>query len=123
MLEIVWKAPGSFRFGSYDDAWRVHDDVRFTQRGNDAISAGACRSKIDEQHLIVVVIDDLGQLCSESDEFTARQPAFEDRELKVITPAPHRLEYFPQTFGVANVIANDVGVTHVHVGRTRPRCS
>jgi hypothetical protein len=100
------------RFGSYDHAWCVHNNVRLTKRGNDAISAGARRSKINEQDLIVVMMDDLGQLCSESDEFTPRQPAFKHGKLKVVSPTPHRFEYFPQPFRVRDVIANDVGIAH-----------
>jgi len=91
-----------------NDARRVHHRVGLPKGCDDTIAAGAGRSKIDKQHLILLVIDDLRQF----HQIAPRQMTFEYGQLKMIAPAAHVFENIPEPFGIANVVTNDICTAH-----------
>ncbi len=95
-----------------NDARRVHHRVGLSKGCDDTIAAGAGRSKIDKQHLILVVIDDLRQFRLQFHQIAPRQMTFEYGQLKMIAPAAHVFENIPEPFGIANVVTNDICTAH-----------
>ena len=69
-------------------------------------------SKIDEEDLVDVVMDDLSEFFSEDCFFRVGKLAFEDAELEVIPPISHGSEYFTEPFWVTDIVGNDVCIAH-----------
>lgn len=74
------------------------------------------RPKVDEQHLIVIVVNDFVESGLEFYFFLSVEVAFEYGVLQVDAITFAQLENFPQTFVVANVVGEKVVASHVNSG-------
>jgi hypothetical protein len=79
---------------------------------DNTVAASVARSKIDEEDLVDIVMDNLSECFGEDCFFCVGQLAFEDAELEVIPPVSHRSENFSEPFWVTDIIGNDVGMSH-----------
>jgi hypothetical protein len=79
---------------------------------DNTFAASVAGSKIDEEDLIDIMMDDLSDLFCEDCFFSVGQLAFEDAELEVIPPVSHGSENFTKPFWVAYIVGNDVGIAH-----------
>ena len=60
-----------------DDQWRVEGYVWFAERGDDMVASPIRRTKINEQNLILVVVDYLGQLGPEAHQINVPELTLE----------------------------------------------
>lgn len=92
---------------SYDERCG-HGIVRFAHGLDQGLAIGLCGSKIDEHHLIFVVVDDVGQCGHQVDAFTFGQLANEYAELDVVAIVVECFEDVVSAFIVADIIGHDV---------------
>ncbi len=79
---------------------------------DDTFATSVAGSKIDEEDLVDVVMDDLSEFFGEDCFFRVGKLAFEDAELEVIPPISHGSEYFAEPFWFTDIVGNDVGIAH-----------
>lgn len=65
-------------------------DIRLPDRGNDPVASALRRTEIHERHLILGVVDDLGQSLPQLRQILARKLALERRVLQVVARNPVR---------------------------------
>jgi hypothetical protein len=102
-----------------DDASSIEMGVGKSDGIDDTFAATIAGSKIDEEDLIDIVMDDLSEFLCEDCFFRVGQLAFEDAQLEVIAPVSHGSEYFTEPFWVADIVGNDVGIAHDLFGRKK----
>jgi len=95
------------------DTGGVHIRVRLTERSNDAVAAPLCRSEINKQDLISIVVNDGTQFAPQPDEICSGELAFENRILQMIAVTAHSFENLAQSLFVRNVVANQEGFAHI----------
>ena len=93
--------------------------VRSTHRRNCAAPPPLFGADVNEEHLVIAMMDDAPEPCAKLDERSVRQLAPEDRELNVVAVPLHELEDLPEALGVADVIRDDVRLSHRKVQRVR----
>lgn len=99
---------GAVAIVSNDDARGVDIGVRLTKRGDDAIAAAFGRSEIDEEHLVLFVMNHLGQFRAQADEVGASELAFEDGILEMIAKSAKNLEDLPEALIVADIVGDQI---------------
>lgn len=82
------------------------------ERFDDAVPPAFARSEIDEQDLVVGVVDNFGQLSAALQQVGRGELALKDAVLQMIAPVPQRFEDLAESFGIADVIGDDVRVSH-----------
>ncbi len=102
------------RLHDYRDAVEVN--VGLTECGDGARATALDGADVNEQHLVFVVVNDARQLRAQLDELPVVELALEDRKLEVLTPTEHELVHLAKTFGVADVIGDDEGLSSVAHG-------
>jgi hypothetical protein len=70
------------------------------------------RADVCEEHLVLVVVDDFGELGTKLDKLSGIELATEHRELQVVSVPAHKLEHLSQSFGIGDVIGHDKYLTH-----------
>ena len=100
---------GSF---SGDDAGGVEFDVGGAECGDDAAAAALGGAEVDEEDLVFGWFDDLGEFVFECDFFCGGEVAFEDGVLEVVAVIFAGFEDATEAFFVADVVADDPGVSH-----------
>src|SRR5438445_675007 len=92
-------------------------DREWIRRSGDSSSAAGSssldRAEIDEQHLILVVVDENAQLMAAPCEIGRIELTLENRVLQVIAKPAHRLVDLRQPALVADVVADEEGVPHI----------
>jgi hypothetical protein len=88
---------------------------------NDTLAAYFSRSQKYEQHLVFVMINDLGKISTELHKVGCGQLALEYGKLKVIAPPAHRLEHTAKTLIVGDVVTNQVRIPHALTPLEVPR--
>src|SRR5208337_928014 len=83
-----------------------------SQRGDHALAAPLRRSQVNEEHLVVAMVNQLPQRMPAFRKINRRELALEDRVLQVVAKITHGLEDLPQPLVVADVVADEVSVTH-----------
>lgn len=81
--------------------------VWLTECFDDAFATSIGRTKVDEQDLVQIVMNDLCQFCPALNQFGIGQLAFEDAVLQVIAPVPQGLVDFAESFIVTDIVGND----------------
>jgi hypothetical protein len=94
------------------DARAVEGAIRAAQGCDDAIATAFDRTKVDEEHLIFAMIDDLAEQMPTSREIGPRQLTLEDRVLQVVAESTHRFVDPAQAEVVRNVVADQIRVPH-----------
>jgi hypothetical protein len=74
-----------------DDARAVERDVGQPQRRDDPIAPSVGRSEIDEQHLVLLVMNDLRERVTTAHQIGRRELTLEDRVLEMVTEPAHGL--------------------------------
>jgi hypothetical protein len=97
---------------SDDDAGGVDGGVRFAEGGNDAVAAAGGGAEIDEEDLVLVVVNDLGEAGAAGGEVLGGELAFKDGELEVVSEIAQEFEDVAEAFGVGDVVADEVGEPH-----------
>ena len=100
-----------------DDARRVDRGVGLAQRADHPFAAAFGGAEVDEQHLVFVVLDDLTECVSALGQIDRRELALEDRVLRMVAKVSHGLEDLAEAFIVADVVADEKGISH---GRISP---
>ncbi len=95
-----------------DDAGRVDWRIRLAQRRDHALAASLGGAEVDEQHLVLVVLDEFGQRMSALGQIDWRELALEDRVLQVIAEVAHGPVDFAEAFVVADVVTDEKSVAH-----------
>lgn len=111
MTNDQWKRPRIVG-NSDNETGGVDGGITFTQRGNNAITTSFRRSQFNEEDLVLAMIDNLAQHVAATRQVRRRELAFEDGVLQVISHIPHGFEGFAETFVIADVITDQIGVTH-----------
>src|SRR5690606_12628148 len=62
--------------------------------------------------LVLLVIDDLAERVPAPGDVDRRKLTFEDRVLQVVAEVPHGFKDLAKALVVANVVADEVGITH-----------
>lgn len=97
---------------SHHDAWCIHVDVRFAESIDHAVAAALSRPKANEQHLVLLMVDDLRQHVPAPGQISGCELTLENGILKVVSKIPHGLEYLLQSLVVGDVVGDDVGRAH-----------
>lgn len=97
---------------SDDNAGGVDVCVRFAEGGDDAVAAAGGRAEVDEEDLVLIVVNDLGEAATAGGEVLGGELAFEDGELEVISEIAKEFEDVAEAFGVGDVVADEVGGAH-----------
>jgi len=98
--------------GSDDVTWRINRHIGFAEGGYDAIAPALGGTQVDEEHLVVVMVDDSGDFGAAADEVAGRELALEDGVLEMVAVPAHGFEDFAETLVVADVVANEIGLSH-----------
>jgi hypothetical protein len=98
--------------GLDDDASGLEMGVGKSNSIDNTFAASVAGSKIDEEDLVDIVMDNLSEFFCEYCFFGIGQLAFEDAELEVIPPVSHGSKNFTEPFWVADIVGNDVGIAH-----------
>ena len=105
---------------SDDDACSIDVGVGLAHGFDDPFTASFAGPEIDEEDLIEIMMNDLGQERFEFGKFGRCELAFKDAELKMITPIAHGFEDLAETFVIANVVGNDHRVSHDGSSKSGP---
>ena len=101
------------RTGGLDDhTGRIDMGVGQSDRVDDPFAATVAWSKIDEEDLVEIVVDDLAEFFREDGFFGIGQLAFENAQLEVVPRVSHGAKDFSESFWVADIVGNDVGISH-----------
>jgi hypothetical protein len=101
-----------FLDGLDDDAGGIEMGVGKSDGIDHTFASSVAGSKIDEENLVDIVMDNLSEFLCEDCFFGIGQLAFEDAELEVIPPISHGSKHFTEPFWVADIVGNDVGIAH-----------
>ena len=96
-----------------DEAGRVDRSIGDAESGDDAVAASFGGSEVDEEDLVFIVIDDAGEFGAAADDVAGGELAFEDGVLEVVAVAAHGFEDFAEALVVGDVVADEVGLSHV----------
>src|SRR5437868_5474569 len=89
---------------------RCHE--RSTKRLDTLGAASLCRSGVDEEHLISIVIDQVGEPHYQSCSLRRRQLATKHGILDMVAAPAHVLIHTPQALVVRDVVADEYDVAH-----------
>jgi len=95
-----------------DDAGGIEMGVGQSDGIDHTFASSVAGSKIDEENLVDIVMDNLSKFLCEDCFFGIGQLTFEDAELEVIPPVSHGSEHFTEPFWFADIVGNDVGIAH-----------
>lgn len=98
--------------GSDDDGYPFGVLVGATNGSNGCGCGGGAGAHVDEEDLVLGVFDEAIEFNAKLDELAVVELALKDGELEVLPPAKHGFVDFAKALGIANVIGDDVGVTH-----------
>ena len=98
--------------GLDDQASRIDMRVRQSDRVDHPFAPSVAWAEIDEEDLVEIVVDDLAKFFGEDSFFGIGQLAFEDAQLEVISGISHGAKDFSESFWVADIVGNDVGISH-----------
>jgi hypothetical protein len=103
---------------SNDKARRIDIRIRQAERGDDAIAASFGRAEMDEQNLVFVVIDDAVKFRATPDKVAGSELALEHGVLQMIAEPTHGLEDLPEPLVVADVVTNQIRLSHFAISRS-----
>jgi transposase len=93
--------------------------IHASQRRDRGVPSTLLRADVDEEHLVLVVMDDAAEARAQLDELAVIELASEHRELKVVAVALQGFEHPAQPVGAAHVVRHNVGLAH-HRSSPRP---
>jgi hypothetical protein len=99
-------------FVSDDDARRIESGIWLTEGRNHTFAASFGRAKIDEQHLVFIVLDDFAKRVAASGEIDRRELTLEDRVLQMVAEVAHGLKDLAQPLVIADIVADEEGIPH-----------
>lgn len=97
---------------SYHNARLVDGGVGQAEGRDDAVAAAGGGAEVDEEDLVFVVLDDFAENVPALGEVDGRELALEDRVLQVVAEVAHGLIDPAEAFVVADVVADEIGVSH-----------
>ena len=104
---------GGGRSGELDDhAGRIEVGVRKPDRVDDPFAASVAWPKVDEEDLVDIMVNDLAKFVGEDCFFGIGQLAFENAQLEVIPRVSHGSKDFAESFWIADIVGDDVGIAH-----------
>jgi len=106
-------------WGSYYNNPCSASGKRFADAFYSAVQRIVGGAEIDDQHLILGVIDDCGQISAKLGEFGGIELAEEDGELRVVAATFEVVEDLVAAFVVGNVVADDVVASCSHCDKIR----
>ena len=83
------------------------------ESGDDAVATAVGGAEVDEEDLVFVVIDELGEQGAAADEVRGGELAFEDGELEMVSEGAHGFEDLAKTLVVGYVVTDQIGLTHL----------
>lgn len=107
------------RLASDHQTGSVQLGVGESQGGNNSIASPFARTEIDEQHLIFVKVDQVANDFLALSEIGGGELALEDGILKVVSEVAHGFKDLTETFVIADVIRNDVSISHVEAPESK----
>ena len=93
--------------------WRV----RFADRIDHSFAPALGGTQVDKQHLVFVVLDDLGKRMPAFGKIDRIKLTLENRVLQMIAEVPHGFEDFAKPPVIADVVGDEIGVSHGRVSR------
>jgi hypothetical protein len=84
------------------------DAKYFAQAFDSTVKRIVSRAKVDQQHLILSVVDNRGQVGPKLGQFERVELTEKDGKLRVVAPAFKVIENLPASFVVGNVVADDI---------------
>jgi hypothetical protein len=104
---------GAGELDKLDDKARSVDRViRLPERFDYTLATAICRSEIDEKNLVEFMMNDVRQQRATLDQLGFVELTFEDAVLQMIAPIPHGLVNLAKSLIIANVVANEIGMSH-----------
>ena len=108
---------GGGRSGELDDhAGRIDVGVRKPDRVDDPFASSVAWPKVDEEDLVDIMVNDLAKFVGEDRFFGIGQLAFENAQLEVIPRVSHGSKDFAESFWIADIVGDDVGIAHCSLG-------
>ncbi len=104
---------GGFVGGLDDEASGVKVGVGLAESGDDAVATAVGGAEVDEEDLVFVVIDELGEQGAAADEVRGGELAFEDGELEMVSEGAHGFEDLAKTLIVGYIVTDQIGLTHL----------
>lgn len=100
---------------SDDEAGGVEVGVGLAEGGDDAVATAFGGAEMDEENLVFVVVDEVGEEGAATDEVGGGELAFEDGELEVVSEGAHGFEDLAEALVVGDVVTDQVGLAHLWV--------
>lgn len=97
---------------SHDVTGTVDWGIRLAEGGDHSIAAAFGGAKIDEEHLVFAMVDDLAECLAALGKVDRPELALEDGVLQVVAKAAHGFEDLAEPFVVTDVVADEEGVAH-----------
>jgi hypothetical protein len=108
---------GGGRSGELDDhAGRIEVGVRKPDRVDDPFASSVAWPKVDEEDLVDIMVNELAKFVGEDCFFGIGQLAFENAQLEVIPRVSHGSKDFAESFWIADIVGDDVGIAHGSLG-------
>ena len=98
---------------SDDETGGVEVGVGLAEGGDDAVATAFGGAEMDEENLVFVVLDEVGEEGAAADEVGGGELAFEDGELEVVAEGAHGFEDLAEAFVVGDVVTDQVGLAHL----------